>query len=256
MATVPTQYLAGSPTQETGNLSPLQLALAYFMDLGQVVPFSVNNEFIYALKTFSDSGVVTPSDLNLENVGNVSVIADGPWVKIIRRAENCGPLEIERYDSVTVGSRAELVPKAWTFDSTTIRGGSLSTGAGGPWGTGGLSGAFPGPCNAIDKPIPIVSSLDSYGGPGYEPAFDTYYGGYVVDRAGNPVAVGNGFLTYGNPDWALAGAFGTATGGMASKVSSSLNQGSDSGSTPGGAPAGPTGGGFAEAAAALGDFPG
>lgn len=256
MATVPTQYLAGSPTQETGNLSPLQLALAYFMDLGQVVPFSVNNEFIYALKTFSDSGVVTPSDLNLENVGNVSVIADGPWVKIIRRAENCGPLEIERYDSVTVGTRAELVPKAWTFDSTTIRGGSLSTGAGGPWGTGGLSGAFPGPCNAIDKPIPIVSSLDSYGGPGYEPAFDTYYGGYVRDGSGNPVRSGGGFLTFGNPDWAAVSEFGRAQAAQEAArdgqpfsgpqtISSGMNEETQSGGVS-----------PAEAAAALGDFPG
>lgn len=171
MATVPKQYLAGSPTQEIGNLSPLQLALAYYMDLGNQVPFAVNTEFVYALKTYSDSAVITPSDLNLENVGNISVIADGPWVKIIRRAENCGPLEIERYDSVIVGSRADLLPKAWTFNAATVRGGSLSAGGGGPWGTGGLSSAFPGPCNAIDRPPAIVTNYDSsYGSPDSAPS--------------------------------------------------------------------------------------
>lgn len=181
MATVPNQYLAGSPTQDAGNLSPLQLALAYFMDLGQQVPFAVNTDFIYALKTFSNSGVVTPSDLNLENVGNVSVISDGPWVKIIRRAENCGPLEIERYDSVIVGSKADLLPKAWTFDAATVRGGSLSTGGGGPWGSGGLSSAFPGPCNAEERPPPIVSDYgSSYGSPESVPQSpDVFFEGWA-----------------------------------------------------------------------------
>lgn len=177
MATVPNQYLAGSPTQEIGNLSPLQLALAYYMDLGNQVPFAVNTEFVYALKTYSDSAVITPSDLNLENVGNISVIADGPWVKIIRRAENCGPLEIERYDSVIVGSRADLLPKAWTFDAATVRGGSLSAGGGGPWGTGGISSAFPGPCNAIDRPPAIVTNNNyesSYGSPESIPYDNTF----------------------------------------------------------------------------------
>jgi hypothetical protein len=170
MATVPKQYLTGSPTQEIGNLSPLQLALAYYMDLGNQVPFAVNTEFVYALKTYSDSAVVTPSDLNLENVGNISVIADGPWVKIIRRAENCGPLEIERYDSVIVGSRADLLPKSWTFDTATVRGGSLSAGGGGPWGSGGLSSAFPGPCNAIDRPPAIITDYQlSFDGSGSVP---------------------------------------------------------------------------------------
>lgn len=219
MATVPKQYLAGSPTQEIGNLSPLQLALAYYMDLGNQVPFAVNTEFINVLKVFSSSGVITPSDLNLENVGNVSVIADGPWVKIIRRAENCGPLEIERYDSVIVGSREELIPDAWTFDTTTIRGGSVSTGGGGPWGTGGLSSAFPGPCNAIDRPPPIIASYSDYGGAGFEPEFDTSYGGYVKDGSGNPIAVGSGgFLSFGNEGFfsAYVDAFSTAAAGMAS----------------------------------------
>lgn len=180
MATVPKQYLAGSPTQEIGNLSPLQLALAYYMDLGNQVPFAVNTEFVYALKTYSDSAVVTPSDLDLQNVGNISVIADGPWVKIIRRAENCGPLEIERYDSVIVGSREDLLPKAWTFDAATIRGGSLSAGGGGPWGTGGLSSAFPGPCNAIDRPPPIVTNYESdYGSPESKPQSDIYFEGWA-----------------------------------------------------------------------------
>jgi len=187
MATVPNQYLAGSPTQDAGNLSPLQLALAYFMDLGQQVPFAVNTDFIYALKTFSNSGVVTPSDLNLENVGNVSVISDGPWVKIIRRAENCGPLEIERYDSVIVGSKADLLPKAWTFDAATVRGGSLSTGGGGPWGSGGLNSAFPGPCNAIDTPA-VIANQDSYVDHGYPPPPpDVFFEGWAPpnDHVGN-----------------------------------------------------------------------
>lgn len=260
MATVPKQYLAGSPTQEIGNLSPLQLALAYYMDLGNQVPFAVNTEFINVLKVFSSSGVITPSDLNLENVGNVSVIADGPWVKIIRRAENCGPLEIERYDSVIVGSREELIPDAWTFDTTTIRGGSVSTGGGGPWGTGGLSSAFPGPCNAIDRPPPIITSYSVYGGPGFEPEFDLSYGGYVKDGSGNPIAVGSGgFLTFGNPGFfaAYVDAFSTAAAGMASGARTSGTPSSQTISS--GMNEETRGAGFspeAEFAASLGNFPG
>ena len=134
MATLPTQYEAGAPTQDSGNLSPLQLALAYYMDIGQIAPFAVNFEFLNALKTFSNSGLIRPSDLNLQDTGGISVICDGPMVKVIRRAQNCGPLEIERYESIVVGTKADLVPGAWHFDSGIVRGGSLSTGGGWPWG--------------------------------------------------------------------------------------------------------------------------
>jgi hypothetical protein len=81
---------------------------------------------------------------------------------MIRRAENCGPLEIERYEQITIGNRADLLPNAWTFGESTVRGGSLSAGGGGPWGSGGLSSAFPGPCNAVDRPPAIVGSYDVY----------------------------------------------------------------------------------------------
>lgn len=149
MAT-PVQYAVKQPIQDLGNLSPLQLALAYYMDLGQQVPFSVNTDFIAALKTYSDSGVVLPSDLNLDAA---AVVVDGPFVKIIRRAENCGPNEISRYDSIVVGSKADLLPNAWTFDTSAVRGGSISNGGGGPWGNGGVESPFPGPNNAVDKPV-------------------------------------------------------------------------------------------------------
>lgn len=150
---IPVQYQITKPSQELGNLSPLQLALAYYMNIGQQVPFAANLDFVGALKTFSDSGVVVPSDLGLDGT---AIIADGPFVKMIRKAENCGPLEIDRYDQITIGNRADLLPNAWTFGESTVRGGSLSAGAGGPWGTGGLASAFPGPCNAVDRPPNII----------------------------------------------------------------------------------------------------
>ena len=160
MAT-PVQYEVKRPTLETGGLSPLQLALAYYMDLAQQVPFAVNTDFVTAIKTYSDSGVVLPSDLGLDGT---SIVADGPLVKMIRRAENCGPLEIERYEQITIGNRADLLPNAWDHGVGTIRGGSISAGAGGPWGTGGLTSAFPGPCNAVDRPPNIINGnyFDAY----------------------------------------------------------------------------------------------
>lgn len=158
---IPVQYEVKRPSLETGGLSPLQLALAYYMDLAQQVPFAVNTDFVAAIKTYSDSGVVLPSDLGLDGT---SIIADGPLVKMIRRAENCGPLEIERYEQITIGNRADLLPNAWEYGVGTVRGGSISAGGGGPWGTGGLTSAFPGPCNAVDRPPNLIvgSYFDAY----------------------------------------------------------------------------------------------
>jgi hypothetical protein len=185
MATVPTQYAAGSPTQDNGNLSPLQLALAYYMDIGQIAPFAVNFQFLNALRTFSNSGVIRPSDLNLQNTGAIGVICDGPMVKVIRRAQNCGPLEIERYESIVVGEKADLTPGAWHFDSGIVRGGSLSAGGGGPWGTGGLTSDFPGPCNAVGAPPAIVNPSTDYPDNAYPPAPppDVYFEGWAPPSA-------------------------------------------------------------------------
>jgi hypothetical protein len=151
--TTPAQYAINRPTLEVGGLSPLQLALTYYMNEALQVPFAVNTDFVAAIKTYSDSGVVIPSDLGLDGT---AIIADGPLVKMIRRAENCGPLEIERYEQITIGNRTDLLPNAWEYGEATVRGGSISAGGGGPWGTGGLASAFPGPCNAVDRPPNLI----------------------------------------------------------------------------------------------------
>jgi hypothetical protein len=166
--TTPAQYAINRPTLEVGGLSPLQLALTYYMNEALQVPFAVNTDFVAAIKTYSDSGVVIPSDLGLDGT---AIIADGPLVKMIRRAENCGPLEIERYEQITIGNRADLLPNAWEHGVGTIRGGSISAGAGGPWGTGGLASAFPGPCNAVDRPPNLItgSYFDVYNYEGPNP---------------------------------------------------------------------------------------
>jgi hypothetical protein len=42
-----------------------------------------------------------------------------------------------------------------------VRGGSAANGAGGPWGTGGLTSQDPTPNNGVDRQPDIVTNLDA-----------------------------------------------------------------------------------------------
>lgn len=159
MAT-PFQYQNNNPAIDNGNLSPLQLAAAYYMDQGQQIPFFINHDFLRAMTVFVSSGVVTPSSVPYIQSA-LSVVVKGDEVYVQRVGENCGPTDFPRYELVYVGKKQDLFPDAWTFDGAVVRGGSAATGAGGQWGTGGLTSPDPAPNNGADRQPDLVTNVDA-----------------------------------------------------------------------------------------------
>jgi len=154
---IPTQYSNNNPRIAIANLSPLQLAAAYYMDQGQQIPFFINQEFLRQMTTFASSGIVTPAMLNVTD--GIAVVLRGNDVYVQRRAPDCGPEEIDRYEYVYAGTKQDLAPDSWEFDGILIRGGSAANGAGGPWGTGGLTSQDPTPNNGVDRQPDIVTNV-------------------------------------------------------------------------------------------------
>jgi hypothetical protein len=157
MSSTPIQYQNNLPTKKDANLSPLQLAAAYYMDQGQQTPFFINHEFLKELKTFMDSGIITPPAVGVP--GGISVVVENNQVYVIRRASDCGPEETDRYEKVSVGPIGTVAPSTWTFNAITVRGGSAANGAGGPWGTGGLTSQDPTPENSVNREPNIVTNV-------------------------------------------------------------------------------------------------
>jgi len=152
---IPSQYLNNSPQISIANLSPLQLAAAYYMDQGQQIPFFINQEFLRQMTTFASSGVVTPPT----EYPGIAVVLRDDNVYVQRLAANCGPEQIDRYEYVYVGTKQELYPESWEFDGTLVRGGSAASGGGGPWGTGGLTSPDTAPNNGVDRQTDIVTNI-------------------------------------------------------------------------------------------------
>jgi hypothetical protein len=165
---LPPQYsgFLTRPANELGNLSPLQIAAAYYMDQGEQIPFFINNDWLRALNVFCNSGIVTPRSLGIESAAteneaylSIIIIDDGVYLQ--RKAPDCGPEEIDRYDQIYIGQRQNLLPDSWTAAGPVVRGGSSANGVGGPWATGGLDGPSPTPLNGIDRPPAIFSNIST-----------------------------------------------------------------------------------------------
>lgn len=157
MATLPDQYQNNTPTKETANMSPLQLAAAYYMDQGQQTPFFINHDFLREMTTFLDTGIITPASVGVP--AGLSVVVEDNNVYVIRQAENCGPIETDRFEKTLVGPISTVNPDAWTFGAITVRGGSAANGAGGPWATGGLTSQDPTPNNSVNRAPDIVTNV-------------------------------------------------------------------------------------------------
>lgn len=153
---IPAQFLNKNPQSSDTTLSSLQLAASYYMVQGQQVPFFVNHDFLRECKTFFDSGIITPLAVGVPD--GLSVVAKGDAISVIRRAQDCG-VDENRYEEVFVGNRGDILPNSWSFTGITIRGGSVANGAGGPWGTGGLSSQDPTPNNSVNRQPDIVTNL-------------------------------------------------------------------------------------------------
>lgn len=157
-STIPSQFAGTQPAIESGNLSPLQLAAAYYLNQGIDIPFFVNAAFVEQFKIFCTSGQVTPANIAAP-AGAISVVSRGDNIYVQKPAVDCGPDDTDRYEELYIGPRNSVAPDSWSFDGTLVRGGSVAEGAGGPWGTGGLTSQDPTPNNGEDRDPDIVSNV-------------------------------------------------------------------------------------------------
>ena len=177
MATVPTQYANLVPRTESGELSPIQLALANFLAAGFAVndsPMLVNKEFATEMQRFMDSGVVTPIKYDYQTgngannyrgsiTGLSYVIQPDGYIYMLRKAEDCGPDE-NRTELVKLGPRT-LAEGTFAYWGSVISAGAYATGGGGPWGTGGITSPYPRNSDSPGNPFTgsDAVSLSSYG---------------------------------------------------------------------------------------------
>lgn len=162
MADENSAYAPGTYTQQNGNLSPLQLAVAYYMAQGGQSPFSVNSEFLTQLKIFASSGIFTPQQVN-PSIPGLALIAKEDAIYSYGELPDCGPDATDRYGLTYLGTRNQIAPGSWSFDGITVRGGSaLTTGGGGPYGTGGLTSPDPSPNNSENRSPNLVPNLSVY----------------------------------------------------------------------------------------------
>ncbi len=160
---IPSQYrnFQTPPVGELANLSPLQLALIHYMRDGQEVPFFINHDWLRALTTFADSGIIAPADVGGFGPVIIDDTESSPQIYTIEPKPDCGPDETDRYENVRVDAGL-LKPDMWVGSiDQLVRGGSVCDGAGGPWGTGGLSGPNTSPDNGVDLPPPIYANAVS-----------------------------------------------------------------------------------------------
>ena len=189
---VPKIFQGLTPTIKNGGLSPLQLALAAKLAAGfrnpwYESPLLVNRGFLAAMTQFTDSKFISPITYGARTVNapdvqpgitSINYVVDEQEnVYMIRRAPDCGPEE-NRLERVLIGKLHELAEGTFAYYGSVIRGGSTVNGAGGPYGTGGITSPYPGPDDAIDNPN--RSDLVDYG---------TFAVGELTSYLGSPIDI-------------------------------------------------------------------
>lgn len=138
---IPNVYKGNIPAPVQPNLSPLQLALLNYLTTGNPPPLMPNEEFLTEMKTACDSDCLEASTTNAQTglpqtpsitpgytgVGYVSL---GDQVYLVKRAENCGPNEQERYDYVSMGDRTKVANGTFAYYGGPIENGTVARGSG------------------------------------------------------------------------------------------------------------------------------
>ena len=171
----PQPYQGLVPNIDKGELSPIQLALASVLASGFPImdsPILVNDEFIGQMQQFTDSGLVTPIIYDYQTgtspyyrgtITGISYIYDNGKYYMLRKAQDCGPDE-NRTELIELGPRI-LAQGTFAYYGSAIIGGTLATGGGGPWGTGGINSPYPRNDDSPGNPYSGVDvvALSSYG---------------------------------------------------------------------------------------------
>ena len=115
------------PSQTTGSLSPMQLALMAAMTTGSPPAFGINQDFLKELKKFADSGRV-PANVIYKDIVGAALMSLGDDLYILRDAQDCGPDGINRSEQVLVGTRADLAFGTFAHYGGKIAAGTLCGG--------------------------------------------------------------------------------------------------------------------------------
>ncbi len=131
-------YQGNTPTPiENTGLNATQLALANYMAEGSPPPFAVNQGFLGAMTTFTDSGPLSPftldtrtglpriPDLKYVTSQGIAYVARGEDIYLLRRALDCGPDEY-RFEEVYIGRRPDVAEGTWAFYGSPIRSGTVT----------------------------------------------------------------------------------------------------------------------------------
>ena len=174
-------YQTNVPALTQGGLTSLQLALANYMAIGSPPPFAVNQAFLEIMNTYSDSGVLSPFDLDTRTglpripdlkyttSEGIAYIAKGEDMYLLRRAQDCGPNE-NRFEEVYIGRRPDVAEGTWAFYGRPIGSGSVSDQTGYGYSDYGPSppGVTPGGTFGTAPPGQDVGSNQPDGGGFYE----------------------------------------------------------------------------------------
>lgn len=127
---IPSVYYGANgstPTQTTGGLTPLQLALMAAMTTGSPPAFGINQDFLKELKKFADSGKV-PANVIFKDIVGAELLSIGDDIYLLRDAQNCGPDGINRTEQVLVGKRTDLAFGTFAHYGGKISSGTAATG--------------------------------------------------------------------------------------------------------------------------------
>ena len=178
---VPSSYANVVPSADTSGITPLHIALANTMTGAPInasnSPILVNKAFLDTMTVYVDSGVLSPTvyesrpstklTFDASDLQGYSYVAEGQDVYLYRRAPDCGEDE-NRTEKVLIGNissiSAQLGRILFTYYGSLVRGGSAASGAGGPYGTGGLTSPYPGSDGSPYNTDTVSTSYDSFQG--------------------------------------------------------------------------------------------
>lgn len=176
---VPSAYANVTPGIQSSGLTPLQIALVNTMTNAPVnasnSPILINTGFINTMNAYADSGVLSPTpydsrastQVDINSLPGYSYVTEGNDVYLYRRAPDCGEEE-NRVEKILIGNLTALSQRIgkilYTYYGSLVRGGTVSSGAGGPYGTGGLLSPYPGSDGSPYNTDSTTSTYDDFEG--------------------------------------------------------------------------------------------
>jgi hypothetical protein len=131
MATTPSTYQNNTPVPVTPNLSSLQLALVDSLLTNTEPAFCINQDFLSVMKTFASSEIQSPT-LSAGNFApgleGVAYLSLHGTIYVMKVAEDCGPNETLRYQTLPIGADTMTGIRTWEYFGGPIYSGTAASG--------------------------------------------------------------------------------------------------------------------------------